>query len=402
MDELRRRAQTLLDDPPIAPTPIVELQQRARRRQRGRKALATAAVVITGIGALGIVGLANRGHDQRVVVRDGNVHLPSGQSPTFVTSGAGAVWVLTTTTRADSHPGDAGTLLRIDPATQSVVATIDLTGAPTEVAVDQSYAWVTLFLAGAVAKIDLSTNQVVATIPLVLPKSVCSNNCAGGTDFLPVHVAVGDGSAWVSTARGYVARIDAADDHIAAMIPTVFDETGSIVVTPTAVLVGQGNQPIARIDPLTNAVSKIVNPVNINAGFAGTGEFNDLFTSQTHPELGVWATAWLAGPQPAGAIGVNPVTGNAITAFLGTGIRTIGVTDRVWVQSNNEVFPVSLDAGTPADLRIPIPDNATIALDDTSAWWVRPDSSELVRTDLDGAQPEARIRIVEQSQSSTT
>ena len=80
----------------------------------------------------------------------------------------------------------------------------------------------------------------------------------------------------------------------------------------------------------------------------------------------------------------------------------IGVTDRVWVQSNNEVFPVSLDAGTPADLRIPIPDNATIALDDTSAWWVRPDSSELVRTDLDGAQPEARIRIVEQSQSSTT
>ena len=402
MDEFQRRAQALLDDPPIAPTAIGELRQRARRRQRSRRLLAAGAVVIVAIAALGIAGSVDHGHSRRVLVENGDVRLPIGQSPTFVTSGAGAVWVLTTTTRADSNPGEAGTLLRVDPATESVVAAIELTGAPTEVAVDRSYAWVTLFLESAVAKIDLSTNQVVATIPLELPKPACSNNCVGATDFLPVHVAVGDGSAWVSTARGYVARIDAADNHVVTMIPTVFDETGSIVVTPTAVLVAQGNQPIARIDPLTNRVSKIVNPVDTDAGFAGAGEINQLFSSQTHPELGVWATAWLAGPEPAGAIGVNPVTGDAITANIGTGIRAVGVTDRVWAQADNKMFAISVNGGARTDQQVPIPESATIAIDDTSAWWITPSSSELTRTDLRGVRPETHIAVVEQAPTTST
>jgi hypothetical protein len=50
MDELRNRAQRLLDDPPVAPTPIADLRRRAHRRRTRRAA--AAGVVVVGASAL--------------------------------------------------------------------------------------------------------------------------------------------------------------------------------------------------------------------------------------------------------------------------------------------------------------------------------------------------------------
>src|SRR5262249_45979474 len=115
MDELRRRATQLLDRPPVAPTPIADLPRRARRRRRTRYALEVGAIIVAIVVAAGAV-LSLREHDhRRVSVIEPDVTLPVGQSPTFVTSGGGAIWVLTTTVEANTHPGDAGTLVRVDP-----------------------------------------------------------------------------------------------------------------------------------------------------------------------------------------------------------------------------------------------------------------------------------------------
>jgi len=57
MDELRNRAQPLLDHPPVAPTAIADLERRARRRRA--RHVAAAAVVVLGGG--GLVLAATRG-----------------------------------------------------------------------------------------------------------------------------------------------------------------------------------------------------------------------------------------------------------------------------------------------------------------------------------------------------
>ena len=331
----------------------------------------------------------------RVVVRSGNVQLPIGQSPTFVTTGAGAVWVLTTTVVDNNEPGDAGTLVRVDSSSRAVVAAIPLTGAPAQVAVDATTAWVTLFRASAVAKVDLATNKVVATIPLRLPEPACSNPCAGATDFLPVDIALGAGAVWVSTGRGYVARIDPRSDSVAATMKTEFDQTGSLAVGATGVFVSQGNQAIARIDPATNAVTEVANPVDPGHGFASRGSVDRVFSSAQHPELGLWATAWLNGRESAGAIGIDPDSGGAITANLSPGLFVRAVTDRVWVQDGETVSVLSIDeSGRLVAPHLAIPSHATVAFDGSAAWWTTPNSHELIRTEIGGDQVETSIEIV--------
>jgi hypothetical protein len=243
---------------------------------------------------------------------------------------------------------------------------------------------VTLFNASAVAKIDLATNEVTTTISLKLPKSVCSNECPGAFDFVPVNVVAGHGAVWVSTARGYVAHIDAASNRVVAMIRTEPDQTGSMAVVNGAVLVSQGNQPIARIDALTDALTHLANPADV---------VGELFSSPTHPELGVWMTVTAPTPR-RGVIGIDPSTGQTLGSDLATNLQVRAVTDRVWVQGNGGMSPLSDRFGASAP-RLSVPDAANVAVDETSVWWTTQDSELLTRTELGGAHSETRIRVVE-------
>jgi len=351
------------------------------RRRRFRSVMAPLAAVALVAGAVTAWITHDNGKDALVVST--NRTLPTGQSPTFVATGAGSAWVLTTVITPDNRPGDAGTLLRIDPASGAVVAVIPLSGAPARVTVDGSFAWVTLFNASAVAKIDLATNEVRATISLKLPKSVCSNDCPGAFDFLPVNVVAGDGGVWVSTARGYVAHIDAATNRVVAMIPTALDETGSMAIVNGAVLVSQGSQPIARIDASTDAVTHLANPADV---------VDELFSSPMHPELGVWMTVTVPGPHRS-VIGIDPSTGHTVGSDLATDLRVRAVTDRVWVQGSGQMFPLSDRFGASAP-RLSVPDAANVAVDKTSVWWTTQDSELLTRAALDGTHSETQIQVV--------
>jgi YVTN family beta-propeller protein len=64
-----------------------------------------------------------------------SVQIPVGDGPTSIAFGLGAVWVANTA---------AGTLSRIDPATNDVEETIDVGNAPAGVAVDQGLVWVSV------------------------------------------------------------------------------------------------------------------------------------------------------------------------------------------------------------------------------------------------------------------
>jgi YVTN family beta-propeller protein len=130
--------------------------------------------------------------------------------------GEGGVWVI----------GSAD-VVRIDPQTGGIVARIPIaqnaTGGPpnpTAIAVGEGAVWVASrrvafssisggqnspVLRGTVSRIDPKTNAVVATIPV-------------GAD--PFGIAVGEGSVWVANRRGFsISRIDPRTNEVVASIP---------------------------------------------------------------------------------------------------------------------------------------------------------------------------------------
>jgi DNA-binding beta-propeller fold protein YncE len=127
-----------------------------------------------------------------------------------------AVWV---------YNGETGNLLRIDPATNRIVATIsveqgcDVTCG--SVAIGQGAVWVAAGDPSKVLRIDPQTNQVVATIPL--PQ-------VGGL----IGLFVTPGVVWVTDYEdNAILRIDPATNK---MVATLFHQPG-----PTGVTFGSGS-----------------------------------------------------------------------------------------------------------------------------------------------------------------
>jgi YVTN family beta-propeller protein len=108
-----------------------------------------------------------------------------GPSPTALTVGDGAVWVANRFTRNGLNftSGKRGTVSRIDPETNAVVATIPVGHEPFGIAADGGAVWVANRTDFTVSRIDPRTNAVTVTIAL-------GNRPAG--------VAAGDGAVWVT------------------------------------------------------------------------------------------------------------------------------------------------------------------------------------------------------------
>jgi YVTN family beta-propeller protein len=114
-------------------------------------------------------------------------------SPTFLAWGAGSLWSV----------GSTG-IDRIDPATLQVTATVAIQGSA-GVAVTSDAAWATQRGAGTLARIDLATNEVVATYPV-------------GTG--PDAIATDGEALWIANRdEGTVVRFDLATQQVTARIP---------------------------------------------------------------------------------------------------------------------------------------------------------------------------------------
>jgi YVTN family beta-propeller protein len=145
-----------------------------------------------------------------------------------------AVWV---------HNGDTGTLLRIDPKTNALVATIPVGLGPGGVAIGEGAVWVAGPASAILSRIDPQTNKVVAIIPLAL------NNEAS--------VAVSPGAVWVTDAyNSSLVRIDPRTNQVVATIPNQLGPTDLSFGAGSAWLSNRHDtsKGLERLDPQTNQV----------------------------------------------------------------------------------------------------------------------------------------------------
>jgi hypothetical protein len=146
-----------------------------------------------------------------IAARDGRVaaSFPVGGTPTAVAVGAGAAWVLN---------ADDETITRIDLATH-VPQTFGTAGIPVGLATGDGSLWVAngtrisgagsslAALPNTVLRLDPSSHAVVATIPLPAPRA----RTVGGSEY---NIAAGPDGVWVIDRDGSVSRIDPASDRV--------------------------------------------------------------------------------------------------------------------------------------------------------------------------------------------
>jgi len=163
----------------------------------------------------------------------------------YVTSGAGAIW---------QTDFDRNTVVRIDPTTGKVVASIPLPddSAPEGVAVTPGAVWVADHHGGAISRLDPKTNRVVATIPV-------GPTGADG----PLTMTAGPEGVWVYVPNmRSVVRIDPATNRVGLLVPL----DGPVASDGKEVWIGAGPNglpQVVRIDPDSG---KIITAVTLETG----------------------------------------------------------------------------------------------------------------------------------------
>lgn len=244
-EEIRSHLRRTPDDMPAFAPRIDQVLRRARVRRLRRLvgAGAAAAILVAGVGVpLGVLlGLGGSSQPSPAggpslvrPVLEVRIHVPSGAVDIAV--GDGAVWV-----------SGFGTVSRLDPRTDEVVATIETPGTEdfSRVAVGEGAVWVTAD-GGKVYRIDPVTNTVVATIPV------------GG----PIMgVSAGDGSVWVTrptNGAGELVRVDPATNAVVGEPIQVGPGPVSAVSTFGALWVTNTSPPsVVRVDPESGEVTTV-------------------------------------------------------------------------------------------------------------------------------------------------
>jgi YVTN family beta-propeller protein len=152
-------------------------------------------------------------------------------APTRLAAATDAVWVLT--------PAD-NSVVRINPATNDVVATIGVGRAPSGLAAGAGAVWVSRRSDGAVVRIDPATNRVVATIPV---------------GRAPGAMTVAGGVVWVSLPEHGLGRIDPASNRSTVVrVPGCC--AGELAAGEGALWVAnRGDDTLVRVDPATGRVA---------------------------------------------------------------------------------------------------------------------------------------------------
>lgn len=158
-------------------------------------------------------------------------------------AGAGSIWISMPVPVSDQA---VPSVVRVDPVSQTIVATITSIGAFGSVATDDAV-WVADIQSNTLVRIDPATNEIVARIAV-----------GGG----PTSVEVGAGSVWVTNQEsGSVSRIDPATNEVIATINLgpfhldALEHPVGIAIDEHGVWVTDGEMPrLYQIDPATNAV----------------------------------------------------------------------------------------------------------------------------------------------------
>jgi len=223
--------------------------------------------------------------------------IPVGRSPRHVTFGQGAVWIA-------NH--DDGTVSKVDPQTNAVAETVGAGGAPEGIVAggEGAAVWVAKGEDGVAAIREFTGNapgeqprQTAFALPL-------STEAAGALDEY-LDVALGEGSLWaVNYAGGTVLRIDPESGEVMATIE-VPGKPFTVAVGEGSVWVGDhadGN--VLRVNPATNRITQ-----TIDLGGDGRGPFG-------HLEVAVGeGSVWVTSPGSDDVWRIDPKTGDVVAAL---------------------------------------------------------------------------------------
>ncbi len=202
------------------------------------------------------------------------------------------------------------------PATAgTIAATIALPGQPSNIAAGEGSIWVTL-QGGGLLRIDPATNAIIAHIDTGPPQGYSQ------------ALVVAEGSVWLTNyTDSTVSRIDAHDYRLLATIP-VGDGPEGIAAGPGAIWVANNHtESVSRIDPTTNTVVATI-PVGPVLGREGPAAI-DVTTN------GVWT----AVPNLSAVVRVDPATNQVVaTVPGGDACGNVSATpDQVWAGCGNVV-----------------------------------------------------------------
>jgi len=160
------------------------------------------------------------------------VSIGIGDSEGGIAASPDSVWMMT---------DKKGTLARIDPANNKVVAEIYLARDSFTPVFGEGAVWVTSTGGNLVSRVDPNTNLVTDTIAV---------------GKAPRFLAIGEGAVWtLNQGDGTVSRIDPNSKKVVATIEVgVPGEGGDIAAGEGSVWVTSFDIPISRIDPATNKV----------------------------------------------------------------------------------------------------------------------------------------------------
>lgn len=234
---------------------------------------------------------------------------------------------------------------------QAVVAVGQRPGVP---AAGEGSIWVPDTADGTVSRIDPGTNRVVATIRIGDQPAYYHQACEEkwnvhafmGPSFhvrdcdLPSALAVGGGAVWVlKNDEHAVLRLDPRTTHVQALVPLGFVPF-DIAATDHAVwITGYYDDQLVRIDPATN---QVVARLTVPDGAAGIAA-----TDQT-----VWVASSIAGKVSR----IDPVTNNIVATVAldcpgycpqgSTPLAVASTPDAIWVRTVGDGLLARIDPQT--------------------------------------------------------
>jgi YVTN family beta-propeller protein len=167
----------------------------------------------------------------------------------YIAVGAGSVWVTNF---------DHDTLIRIDPATNKVVATIAVGTNPESLLVTADTVWTANHRGGSISKVDVATNTVVATFDFA------SHGSSG-----PKGIVMAAGDLWTTVPNMLsVFRLSPTTGSVVARLTLVHDDLDYPMSDGHFVFVPTSDGTFEKIDPATNTVVQHPSPTPIPWLFA--------------------------------------------------------------------------------------------------------------------------------------
>jgi streptogramin lyase len=341
---------------------------RVARRRRRRTILLPAATLILTAGLIAGLTFAFS-PDPRGPQGDARgIEMPG--EPVEVMVDGGLLWVLTSEPECDGPVCD-GFVVKVDEAGGQVIDQVPVTS-PNGIAAGAGSIWVVSLADDTLLRLEPATGSIQATIPLSLPFTVGND---GDRSFLPVDVDANDDAVWVSSGRGALAHIDPATNDVVDMVPRRSHTGGPLAIGQEGVWVADSLNGAVLVDPATH---QVVHSVTLDDEIGQRFSVNTLVAR----DGSVWAVGNWADPvEELDGVGYVAGEGHAVVEIDERGHDVDSILDiregAAWLLDGDDLWVVEHDggylrridrAGRRLGPSLNVPFGRPLAVAGTSAW----------------------------------